>query len=172
MAEILDGYFADGTPAGVDLVRGEKIPDGLYHLVSEILVRHQDGDFLLMLRDPSKPNFGGLYESTCGGSALKGEDPLTCAKREMYEETGIEADALESIGVYVSHNTIYHNYICNVCCDKNSVKLQTGETVGFKWVTEKEFSDFVNSDEMIPNQKIRYMPYLIKQGYVKKENTP
>ena len=166
MAEIWDGYFADGTPAGVDIVRGENIPDGLYHLVSEILIRHNDGDFLLMLRDPSKPNFGGFYESTCGGSALKDEDPLTCAKREMYEETGIEADVLEPIGVYVSHDTIYHNYICTVDCDKNSVRLQIGETVDFKWVTEQEFADFVNSDKMIPVQKIRYMSYLIKQGYV------
>lgn len=166
MKEIWDGYFSDGTPANIDIVRGEEIPKGIYHLVSEILIKHVDGDILLMLRDPSKQNFGGYYEATCGGSALKGEDPLLCAKREMLEETGITAEVMEPIGVYVSHDTIYHNYICTVDCDKNSVRLQIGETVDFKWVTEKEFADFVNSDKMIPVQKIRYMSYLIKQGYV------
>ncbi|MBE6896265.1 MAG: NUDIX hydrolase [Ruminococcaceae bacterium] len=166
MKEIWDGYFSDGTPANNDIVRGEEIPKGIYHLVSEILIKHVDGDILLMLRDPSKQNFGGYYEATCGGSALKGEDPLMCAKREMLEETGITAEVMEPIGVYVSHDTIYHNYICTVDCDKNSVRLQIGETVDFKWVTEKEFADFVNSDKMIPVQKIRYMSYLIKQGYV------
>lgn len=166
MKEIWDGYFSDGTPANIDIVRGEEIPKGIYHLVSEILIKHVDGDILLMLRDPSKQNFGGYYEATCGGSALKGEDPLMCAKREMLEETGITAEVLEPIGVYVSHDTICHNYICIVSCDKNSVRLQIGETVDFKWVTEKEFADFVNSDKMIPVQKIRYMSYLIKQGYV------
>ena len=49
--EIWDGYNIDGSLAGVDLVRGEKIPDGLYHLVCEVLVQHTDGDFLLMKRD-------------------------------------------------------------------------------------------------------------------------
>lgn len=166
MKEIWDGYFSDGTPANIDIVRGEEIPKGIYHLVSEILIKHVDGDILLMLRDPSKQNFGGYYEATCGGSALKGEDPLMCAKREMLEETGITAEVMEPIGVYVSRDTIYHNYICTVDCDKNSVRLQIGETVDFKWVTEKEFADFVNSDKMIPVQKIRYMSYLIKQGYV------
>lgn len=135
--------------------------------MSEILVRHTDGVFLLMFRDPSKANFGGFYEATCGGSALKGENALICAEREMFEETGIKVEALEQIGVFVSPDTIYYDYICEVSCDKNSVKLQTGETVGFKWVTKKDFLDFVNSDEMIPNQKIRYMPYFRQNGFVK-----
>ena len=49
--EIWDGYLNDGTLANQDLVRGEPIPKGLYHLVSEILVRHVDGDYLLTRRD-------------------------------------------------------------------------------------------------------------------------
>ena len=40
--EIWDAYLIDGTLANQDLVRGEPIPKGLYHLVSEILVRHID----------------------------------------------------------------------------------------------------------------------------------
>ena len=58
-------------------------------MVCEILVRHTDGDYLLMQRDFRKSNFGGYYEATAGGSALKGEDKITCAKRELFEETGI-----------------------------------------------------------------------------------
>ena len=85
--EIWDGYNIDGSLAGVDLVRGEKIPDGLYHLVCEVLVQHTDGDFLLMKRDLNKPVNPGKYEATAGGSALKGENGLTCIKRELYEET-------------------------------------------------------------------------------------
>ena len=67
--EIWDGYNIDGSLAGVDLVRGEKIPDGLYHLVCEVLVQHTDGDFLLMKRDLNKPINPGKYEATAGGSA-------------------------------------------------------------------------------------------------------
>ena len=38
----------------VTLVRGENIPDGMYHLVGEIIVKHKDGTYLLMQRDYKK----------------------------------------------------------------------------------------------------------------------
>ena len=60
------------------LIRGEAIPDGFYHLVSDIIVKHVDGTYLLMQRDIRK-NYGGMWEATAGGSALKGEGPLACA---------------------------------------------------------------------------------------------
>ncbi|MBR6753881.1 MAG: NUDIX domain-containing protein, partial [Clostridia bacterium] len=87
--EIWDAYLQDGTKAGMDLVRGEPVPEGLYHLVSEVLVRHEEGDYLLMQRSFEKPNYPGFWEATAGGSALKGEEALSCAIRETREETGI-----------------------------------------------------------------------------------
>lgn len=77
--EIWDGYRSDGTPAHVELIRGEPVPEGLYHLVCEIIVEHQDGSILAMRRDPCKPNHPNAWETTAGGSALKGEDALHCA---------------------------------------------------------------------------------------------
>ena len=164
--EIWDAYLKDGTKAGVDLIRGEPIPNGLHHLVSEILVRHIDGDYLLMQRDPKKENFGGMFEATAGGSALKGEDKLTCAKRELLEETGITALSFEELSSYTSHNTIYYNFLAITGCDKSAVKLQEGETVSFKWINEQDFIKFVNSDEMIDAQRKRYYSYLTKMGYI------
>lgn len=112
--EIWDGYWEDGSLANVDLVRGEPIPNGIYHMVCEILVRHTDGDYLLMQRDFQKPNFGGYYEATAGGSALKGEDKITCAKRELLEETGIEAISLEEIGRYISAQSIINSFVLQI----------------------------------------------------------
>lgn len=164
--EIWDGYLSDGSLAGVDLVRGEPIPDGLCHLVSEVLVRHTDGDYLLMRRDTKKPNWGGYFEATAGGSAVKGEGADACAIRELYEETGIKPLTCEEIGIYVSKYTIYHNYLCITDCDKASISLQEGETVTYKWVNEEEFISFVNSDNMIPTQKLHYSSYFEKMGYI------
>ncbi len=164
--EIWDAYLSDGTKAGIDLIRGEPIPKGLHHLVCEIIVRHTDGDYLLVQRDPRKPNFGGMLEATAGGSALKGEDPITCAKRELLEETGIIALSIEEISVFVSHNTIYHNFLAITDCDKSTVLLQEGETVSYKWLNEQDFIEFVNSDQMIESQRKRYYTYLTKMGYI------
>ena len=84
--EIWDAYREDGTMAGCDLVRGRKIPKGLYHLVCEVLVKHKDGTYLLMQRDWKKKNYPGLYEATSSGCALKGESSYEAAIRELKEE--------------------------------------------------------------------------------------
>ena len=165
--EIWDGYLIDGTLANHDLVRGEPIPKGLYHLVSEILVRHADGDYLLMRRDIQKPNYGGYYEATAGGSALKGEDKISCAIRELSEETGISTNDLQEIGRYTSHDTIYYNFLCVTDCDKSSIMLQQGETISYKWISENDFIAFVNSNEMIDIQRTRYHDYFVKMGYMR-----
>ena len=165
--EIWDGYLIDGTLANRDLIRGEAIPKGLYHLVCEILVRHIDGDYLLMQRDPRKPNYGGYYEATAGGSALNGESKLPCAVRELREETGIVSNDLQEIGRYTSHDTIYFNYLCITDWDKSAVTLQEGETISYKWISESEFIDFVNSNQMIDSQRVHYHGFLVKMGYIK-----
>ena len=56
--EIWDAYDSDyNIIDGMTLIRGEEssIPDGVYHLVCHVLVKHTDGTFLLMQRDPRKP---------------------------------------------------------------------------------------------------------------------
>ena len=165
--EIWDGYNRDETLAGIDLVRGEKIPDGLYHLVCEVLVQHKDGDFLLMKRDLNKPTNPGKYEATAGGSALKGEDKLTCIKRELKEETGIEAEDFEHIGRTIHGKCIFEDFYTRTDCAKDRVTLQENETIGYKWISEAEFADFVNSDDIIRSQRERYRTFLGKRGYLK-----
>ena len=165
--EIWDAYHSDGTPAGCTLVRGEPIPEGLYHLVCEILVRHADGEYLLMQRDLRKQGYPGYWEATAGGSALQGEDAMACARRELREETGIDEGEFTAIGRFVSRDTIYRQYLCVTGCDKAAVMLQDGETIAYRWVTEAEFAAFANSEGMIDVQRMRYEPCLRKMGYVK-----
>ncbi len=129
--EILDGYFKDGTLANIDLIRGRVIPNGIYHLVCEVLVQHTDGDYLLMKRDLSKPSYGGYYEATAGGSALKGEDKITCIKRELFQTTLKNFRELE-IFISDDDNYIFYTFSCATDWDKTSVKLQDGEIISYK----------------------------------------
>ena len=165
--EIWDLYKSDGTLAGVEIKRGEPIPGGVYFLAVEILVRHKDGDYLLMKRDESKPAFPGYYEASAGGAAQKGESPLEAAKRELCEETGIRSETLSEMGHLIYHKMLCYQYICITDVDKNSVTLQEGETVGYKWVSESEFVEFIDSGNMIPTQRERYDGYFRKIGYIK-----
>lgn len=59
--EVWDAYKSDGTLAGFDIIRGDVIPDGFFHIVSEVIVRHKDGDYLLMQRDYKKKKL--FYQS-------------------------------------------------------------------------------------------------------------
>ena len=130
---------------GVSLVPGEPIPDGVYHLVCDVLVRHADGSYLLMQRDPRK-HYGGLWEATAGGSALRGEAPLDCARRELREETGIRAEELQELGQVRSGNTHYVEFLCVTDGPKDRVTLQEGETVAYRWVSREELIALRNGE--------------------------
>ena len=77
---------------------------------------------------------------------MKGETPLTCAVRELREETGIESEELVEIGRVVSHDTIYVEFLCETDCDKSSIVLQEGETSAYKWVTKDELISMKKED--------------------------
>ena len=145
---------------GVTLVRGEEVPEGYFHLCSEIIVKHTDGTYLIMQRDKRK-HLGGMWEATAGGSALQGEDPLTCARRELQEETGIATDELIEIGrvLHHGHKTYYVDYLCVTDADKNSVVLQEGETMAYKWVTAKELRS-MSRDELATMRQLNFIEEL------------
>ena len=146
MAELWDAYDKNFNKIeNTTLVRGEPIPDGIYHLVSEVIVKHTDGSYLLMQRDFRK-HHGGEWEVTAGGSALQGENALEAAIRELKEETGLSADEMQEITrvVHDSHHSLYIIYLCVSDFDKNSVVLQEGETIDYKWVDKETFE---NMDE-------------------------
>ena len=130
-------------------------------------MRHQDGDYLLMRRSMDKSLFPGYWEATAGGSALKGEGPLACIRRELWEETGIEADSFELIARQVQRgDTIFYTWLCVTDQDKSAVTLQEGETDAFRWVSEGEFIRFVNSDHCICVQRDRWADWYRKMGYL------
>ena len=156
--EIWDAYNKEFEKIeGMTLIRGEAIPDGVYHLVSDVIVRHADGTYLLMQRD-SRKHFGGMWEATAGGSALTREGPLACAIRELREETGIESEALTEVGRVVNdHNhTLYVEFLCVTDCEKEQVTLQEGETSAFRWVTKDELVS-MKKDELVTERMQRFI---------------
>ena len=157
--EVWDAYDKDFHKiSDITLIRGEAIPEGLFHLVSEIIVKHTDGSYLLMQRDKRKP-FGGMWEATAGGSALRGETPLECAVRELREEIGIESDHLIEIGQVRSHNTFYVEFLCVTNCNKDSIILQDGETIAYKWVNRDELVSMKES-ELVTKHMQKFMEEL------------
>lgn len=150
--ELWDAYDADFNKIeGVTLVRGEEasFSDDVFHLVCDILVKHTDGTYLLMQRDPRK-SYGGMWEASACGSALQGETPVDAARRELAEETGIVATDLIEVGRITdkSKHSVYAEFLCITDWDKDNIRLQEGETVDYRWVSTDELLS-MSRDELV-----------------------
>ena len=64
--ELWDAVDREGRPLGFDLVRGEPVPEGAYHLVVDIYAVTYDGRVLVTQRHPDK-TWGLHWEVTGGG---------------------------------------------------------------------------------------------------------
>ena len=164
--ELWDAYTRDGEKTGEILVRDQPIPEGRYHLVCEVLVRHVDGDYLCMIRSREKPNYPLYPECTAGGSAMMGERALDCIRRELREETGIVWEAFEEIGRTI-RECYATSYLCTVDWPKDAITLQEGETEAFEWLSEEQFIGLLNSGRMIPGQPERMEGWCRKMGYLR-----
>ena len=145
--EVWDLYDEQGQKTGEtwERSRAREIPEGKYHIVCDILIRHQDGDFLLTLRDPNKDIYPGCLEASAGGSALAGETPEDAACREMLEETGLKADQLKLIGITrkPKSRSVIYAYLATV-----------------KWVDAPAFLRMIQEEPVLKIQYPRYKPYL------------
>ena len=137
----------------VTLVRPGPIPTGFFHLFCDVIVRHTDGSYLLMQRDRRKYFFPGMWEVTAGGSALRYETPLDCAIRELREETGIRAGRMMEAGRLRNDDTFFVQYLCVTNCGKDSIVLQPGETMAYKWADR---SELLSMRDVLVTERLQY----------------
>ena len=158
--ELWDAYDREGNRLGFDLVRGEPLPEGVWHMVAEIYAVTLDGRVLVTRRHPDKI-WGGLWEIT-GGGVVKGETPLQAAVRELREETGIVATDLTQVGTVIDpeiQRAIYVEFLCVTDWDKEAVTLQEGETVDFRWVSREELLG-MEADQLVTQRMQQFIDEL------------
>jgi 8-oxo-dGTP pyrophosphatase MutT (NUDIX family) len=160
--ELWDAYNANGTLAGFELIRGDKIPANYYHLVCEAVIRHRDGEYLLMQRSFEKDISPGKWEIGAGGSALKGEDKKQAVLREIREETGIDKGDVAELYHIVDarHQAIFEGFLLVTSCDKERIRLQKGETIDYKWVSKEELLEFYESPLCTHSSKERLKEFI------------
>ena len=166
--EIWDLYDERGNKTGEtwERAREREIPEGRYHIVCDVLIRHRDGQFLLTLRDPRKKMYPGCWEASAGGSALAGETAEAGARREMLEETGLEAVTMDWISTTwrPESRSVVYAFVAVVDAAKDAVRLQAGETSAYRWMEPADFFRLIRGEPVLNMQYPRYKPYLDKLG--------
>ena len=135
--EIFDVYqweqeLFDGTTATFEML---KRPDTLI-----VLPFSPEGDIYYAEQEqPAKPPFLSLF----GGRSEKGEEPLTAAKRELEEETGLQSENWKLLHCFDKHSKLEWNiyyFLAYDCQPTGTQKLDSGEKITIHTTT---FDDFI-----------------------------
>ena len=60
--ELWDLYTEDCKLSGKQHIRGQELPDNLYHLVVHVWIRNSKGEFLISQRSASRPTYPLMWE--------------------------------------------------------------------------------------------------------------
>ena len=146
--EFNDVYDKNRNRTGRLHRRGARWRFGEYGLVVCVWVYDGKGNILLTRRAPGK-SFAGTWENS-GGAAKAGENSRTAIARELFEETGIQADPgeFELIGSDRVRHTHYDFYCLKRQIPIEQIVLLPGETDAVQWASMEKVRRMVRSGEI------------------------
>ena len=138
MDELIDILTPDGKPTGKTALKSEAHTNGWFHATVHIWLFTKDEKILLQKRAMTKKVFPGLWDISVAGHIAAGEGILEAAKREVFEEIGLEIqeDELIKIGTrihQVSHangiqdNEHHHVFIAELKVPIERLSIQKEE---------------------------------------------
>lgn len=133
--ELLDIYDENHQKTGKVCCRGDHREPGEFILVVCVWVFDGKGHLLMTRRAPEK-SFSGTWENS-GGAAQAGEESLIAVRRELWEETGIDAavEEFEYLHTTRDSNCFVDHYCLHRDVPLEQIKLLPGETDDVKWVS-------------------------------------
>ena len=133
--EFNDIYDENRNLTGRTHRRGTPWQPGEYGLVVCVWVYDGRGHLLLTRRAKEK-SFAGTWENS-GGAARAGETSRQAIVRELYEETGIQAEEeeFELLSTQRDRNTFYDFYCLKRQVPIRDIVLLPGETDAVQWAS-------------------------------------
>ncbi len=150
--EQFDLYDIDRRPLGRRMVRDEATPEGCYRLVTHVCIFNSEGKMLIQQRQPFKRIWSEMWDISCGGCVVSGEDSRTAAEREVSEELGIEIDlgGVRPTMTLDSEDWFDDVYIVHKDIDTDGLRLQPEEVQAARWATADEIIELIRAGEFVP----------------------
>ncbi|MDE6639116.1 MAG: GNAT family N-acetyltransferase [Acetatifactor sp.] len=151
-AELWDVYDKDRVKTGKIHRRGEKLPDGQYHLVVHVCIFNSQNQMLIQQRQPFKEGWNNMWDLTVGGSAVAGDSSSQAAEREVYEELGLKIDLS---GVRPDFSVTFPGgfddyYLIRKDVELSELVLQETEVQRVKWAGKEEVLKMQEEGTFIP----------------------
>lgn len=159
--ELWDLYTEDRKLTGKEHIRGEKLPENMYHLVVHVWIKNSKGEYLISQRSANRPTFPLMWECV-GGSVLKGESSIDGAIREAKEEVGVELLPDNGKLVFSKNRKIIDGKRFNDILDvwlfqyDGDVTLNnatTDEVKQIAWMDKKQILDLFKQNELVDTLK-------------------
>ena len=153
MSEIWDLLDGEGNKTGKQIMRGEKIPEGCYHLAADIWMVNSDKKILIQKRSPQKEKSPNVWAMT-GGSSIVGETSLETIEREVKEEIGISLNIHDLIlGTKIKTGTVFlDTYFIKQDVDLKDIVMQEEEVCDVKWASLEEIDELVKKEDFIKHR--------------------
>ena len=143
MDEFIDILTAEGAPTGRTALKSEAHKNGWFHATAHIWLFTSDKKILLQKRALTKKVFPGIWDISVAGHIGAGEGVLEGAKREIFEEIGLELKEEDLIKIdtrihQVSHangiqdNEHHHVFIAELKTSVEKLTLQKEEVADIK----------------------------------------
>lgn len=128
--------------------RGDRWGKGEFGLVVCVWVYDGKGNILLTRRAKEK-TFAGTWENS-GGAAKAGEDSRTAIARELFEETGIQAQPEEFEFLRTTRDKIafFDHYCLRRQTPIEQIKLLPGETDAAQWVSFEKIHELIETKQI------------------------
>ncbi len=142
-----DVYDGEGNLLSKTTLRGNCVlKRGEYHLVVHIWIVSSAGGFLIQRRADTKKLMPGEWAAT-GGAAVAGENSFQAAKRELFEELGIESDenSLKKLLRVRKRNSFVDVYMIDKNIHIDDLVLQKSEVSEARWVSRDVLNKMIES---------------------------
>lgn len=170
--EYLDIVDENNNLTGEVVERDIVHKEGLCHREVAVWVVNEQGEILVQKRSATKKFLANRW-GACAGHVSSGDDIENAAKRELFEEIGLDRERLEFMFVAkvedernnaVINNMFQYMYFLKTNTEIADYKIQYEELSEVKYINIEELQRIVNEkDENYTFAKRKYMPKVIEE---------